>query len=288
MKILIKLISLLFVVCNISYASEQLEYKIYRAGENGFSLASVLVMGKTDAVLIDAQFSKDDANKVVKQILKSKKELKTIYISHGDPDFYFGLPVIAKAFPKAKIFASKPTIDHIVATYQNKLETWGPKLGKNAPDFVILPEVLKGDTIKLEDKELKVVGLDSENPEKSYVWVPSIKAIFGGINLFDKEHIWMADSATQKDRLDWINVVKGMEKLNANIVIPTHSGEGSKNDKSVIEFTKNYLITYNDAVEKSKDSKELIDIMTKAYPSFAKDSISLTLGAKVSKGEMKW
>jgi glyoxylase-like metal-dependent hydrolase (beta-lactamase superfamily II) len=288
MKILIKLISLLFVVCNISYASEQLEYKIYRAGENGFSLASVLVMGKTDAVLIDAQFSKDDANKVVKQILKSKKELKTIYISHGDPDFYFGLPVIAKAFPKAKIFASKPTIDHIVATYQNKLETWGPKLGKNAPDFVILPEVLKGDTIKLEDKELKVVGLDSENPEKSYVWVPSIKAIFGGINLFDKEHIWMADSATQKDRLDWINVVKGMEKLNANIVIPAHSGEGSKNDKSVIEFTKNYLITYNDAVEKSKDSKELIDIMTKAYPSFAKDSISLTLGAKVSKGEMKW
>jgi glyoxylase-like metal-dependent hydrolase (beta-lactamase superfamily II) len=288
MKILIKLISLLFVVCNISYASEQLEYKIYRAGENGFSLASVLVMGKTDAVLIDAQFSKDDANKVVKQILKSKKELKTIYISHGDPDFYFGLPVIAKAFPKAKIFASKPTIDHIVATYQNKLETWGPKLGKNAPDFVILPEVLKGDTIKLEDKELKVVGLDSENPEKSYVWVPSIKAIFGGINLFDKEHIWMADSATQKDRLDWINVVKGMEKLNANIVIPAHSGKGSKNDKSVIEFTKNYLITYNDAVEKSKDSKELIDIMTKAYPSFAKDSISLTLGAKVSKGEMKW
>jgi glyoxylase-like metal-dependent hydrolase (beta-lactamase superfamily II) len=288
MKILIKLISLLFVVCNISYASEQLEYKIYRAGENGFSLASVLVMGKTDAVLIDAQFSKDDANKVVKQILKSKKELKTIYISHGDPDFYFGLPVIAKAFPKAKIYASKPTIDHIVATYQSKLETWGPKLGKNAPDFVILPEVLKGDTIKLEDKELKVVGLDSENPEKSYVWVPSIKAIFGGINLFDKEHIWMADSATQKDRLDWINVVKGMEKLNANIVIPAHSGEGSKNDKSVIEFTKNYLITYNDAVEKSKDSKELIDIMTKAYPSFAKDSISLTLGAKVSKGEMKW
>ena len=153
---------------------------------------------------------------------------------------------------------------------------------------MILPEVLKGDTIKLEDKELKVVGLDSENPEKSYVWVPSIKAIFGGINLFDKEHIWMADSATQKDRLDWINVVKGMEKLNANIVIPAHSGEGSKNDKSVIEFTKNYLITYNDAVEKSKDSKELIDIMTKAYPSFAKDSISLTLGAKVSKGEMKW
>ena len=46
MQVLIKLISLLFVVFNFSYASEQLEYKIYRAGEDGFSLASILVMGK--------------------------------------------------------------------------------------------------------------------------------------------------------------------------------------------------------------------------------------------------
>lgn len=287
MKTLVKLVSLLFMVLSISYASE-LEYKIHRAGPDGFALASVLVTGKTDAVLLDAHFSKKDAKKVVEQIKESKKELKAIYISHGDPDFYFGLPVIAKAFPKAKIYASKSTIEHIVHTYQKKLDYWGPKLGKNAPDFVILPEVLKGDTIKLEDKELKVIGLDSASPERTYVWVPSIKAIFGGINLFDKEHLWMADSATQEDRLAWIAVVDGMKKLNANIVIPTHSGLGSKNDKSVIEFTKNYITTYNDAVKKSKDSKELIKIMTKAYPAFDKKSLSLGLGAKVSKGEMKW
>ena len=288
MKTIVKLVSLFFMILNISYASEQLEYKIHRAGPDGFALASVLITGKKDAVLLDAHFSKKDAKKVVKQILQSNKELKAIYISHGDPDFYFGLPVIAKAFPKAKIYASKATIEHIVHTYQKKLDYWGPKLGKNAPDFVILPEVLKGDTIKLEDKELKIIGLDSNNPERTYVWVPSIKAIFGGINLTDKTHIWMADSATEKDRLDWIDVVKGMEKLHANIVIPTHSGKGSKNDKSVIEFTKNYLTTYNEAVKNSKDSKELIEIMTKAYPAFDKKSLALGLGAKVSKGEMKW
>ncbi len=288
MKALVKLISLLFIVFNLSYASEQLEYKTYRAGEDGFSLASILVMGKTDAILIDTHFFKVYAKKVVEQIIESKKELKAIYISHGDPDYYFGLSVIAQAFPNAKIYATKPTINHIVATYQEKLETWRPKLGINAPDFVILPELLKGDTIKLEDKELKIIGLNSANPEKSYIWVPSIKAIFGGIILSDKEHIWMADSATKKDRLSWLNILNNMEKFDAKIVIPSHSEQGSKNDKSVIEFTKNYITTYDKAVLKSKDSKELIEIMSKAYPQFDKDSFSLSLGAKVSKGEMKW
>ena len=288
MKVLIKLISLLFVVFNFSYASEQLEYKIYRAGEDGFSLASILVMGKKDAVLIDTHFTKKDAKKVVEQILKSKKELKAIYISHGDPDYYFGLPVIAQAFPDAKIYATKPTIEHIVATYQSKLETWRPKLGENAPDFVILPELLKGDTIKLEDKELKIVGLDSANPERSYVWIPSIKGIFGGINVVDKQHVWMADNPTKEDRLRWLDILNNMDKLDAKIVIPSHSAVGSKNDKSAIEFTKNYINSFNNAVLKSKDSKELIEIMEKEYPSFDKDSFDLSLGAKVAKGEMKW
>ena len=74
MKAFIKLVSLLFLLSTLSYASEQLEYKIYRAGEDGFSLASILVMGKKDAVLIDTHFTKKDAKKVVEQILKSKKE----------------------------------------------------------------------------------------------------------------------------------------------------------------------------------------------------------------------
>lgn len=245
-------------------------------------------MGKTDAILIDAQFTKDDASKVVAEIVESKKELKAIYISHSDPDYYFGLPVITQAFPNVKVYASKWTIKHIVETYQNKLDTWGPKLGSNGSNFVILPEVLKGDSIKLEDKELKIIGLDSNAPQRSYVWVPSIKAIFGGINIDDNEHIWMADSSTEKDRLTWLGVLNSMDKLDVKIAVPSHSTQNGKMDKSTIEFTKSYVKTYNNAVKKAKDSKELIKIMTEAYPSFDKDSFSLSLGAKVSKGEMKW
>ena len=33
----------------------------------------------------------------------SGKQLTTIYISHGDPDYYFGLDTLTAAFPKAKV-----------------------------------------------------------------------------------------------------------------------------------------------------------------------------------------
>lgn len=164
----------------------------------------------------------------------------------------------------------------------------GPKLGVNGSNYIILLKPLKGDTIKLEDKELKVMGLDSKYPERSYVYVPSIKAVFGGINVFDKMHWWMADSKTKDARVSWLEVLNTMSKLDIKTVVSTHAGKETTSNKESIEFTKQYLITYEKAVSKSKNSKELISIMQKAYPNLNNKSFILSLGAKVTKGEMKW
>ncbi|WP_417324808.1 MBL fold metallo-hydrolase [Halarcobacter sp.] len=283
---LLVVFSMLLFISNSLIAKEnELTYKVHRAGEDGFNLASVLVLGKKEAVLIDAHFTKADAHKVVAQVLKSKRELKKIYVSHGDPDYYFGLEVITKAFPKAKIYATKQTVTHIKKTYQDKLNYWGPKLENNAPSYVLIPSVIEKDFIELEDKKLKIMNFNSR---RSYVYVPSIKAIFGGINITDKEHLWMADTSTKKERKEWLKVLKDMKKLEIKTVIPAHSKEGSKNDISAIEFSIKYLETYEKAVLKAKNSKELISIMQTIYPKLDKDSFSLKLGAQVVKGEVKW
>ncbi len=65
-----------------------------------FPVSSVLVSGQHDAILIDAQFGKSQAAKVVDMVRASGKKLTTIYISHGDPDFYFGLDTVLAAFPR--------------------------------------------------------------------------------------------------------------------------------------------------------------------------------------------
>ena len=92
-----------------------------------FSVSSVLIEGRHDAILVDAQFGASDARKLVERIRASGKQLTTIYISHGDPDYYFGLATVQDAFPQARIVATAQTVAHIRQTQAGKLAYWGPK-----------------------------------------------------------------------------------------------------------------------------------------------------------------
>lgn len=101
----------------------------YNPGENAiFPASSVLVSGEKELMLFDAQFSVKDGKKLVEQIKKSGKELSIIYISSGDPDYYFGLEPIVAAFPDVKVVASEAVVKHIERTKDAKLAYWGPIL----------------------------------------------------------------------------------------------------------------------------------------------------------------
>ncbi len=63
----------------------------------------------------------------MQKIGASGKHLTTIYISHGDPDYDFGLDTLTAAFPDAKALAPQPVVDHINATVAGNLKFWGPK-----------------------------------------------------------------------------------------------------------------------------------------------------------------
>ncbi len=267
--------------------AKDLTLKIYNASENSFGVASVVVSGKTDAVLIDAQFTLADAEKVATEIKASGKNLTTIYVSHGDPDFYFGLEVFKKYFPEVTAYASPATVEHIKATAQKKLEVWGERLGKNITSNAILPQVLKGNSIDLEEQQLEIVGLEAF-PNKTFVWIPSIKAVVGGINVFGTTfNLWMADAQTAEARKNWISVLDKITALNPEIVIPAHANSNSPFDISTVNHSKNYIQFYEEALKTNKTSADLIAAIKAKYPTLTFET-ALQIGAKVSTGEMKW
>ena len=267
--------------------ASSLQLQVYNASENSFGVASVIVSGKTDAVLIDAQFTLAEAEKVAREIQKSGKKLTTIYVSHGDPDFYFGLEVFKRYFPEVTVYASPATVEHIKATAQKKLEIWGERVGENITSNAVLPQVLKGNAIYLEGQKLEIVGLE-EFPSKTFVWIPSIKAVVGGINVFGSTfHLWMADAQTAEDRKQWINVLDKIESLRPSIVVPAHAKSASAFDITAVEHTRNYIRFYEDALKTNKTSEALIAALKAKYPTLTFD-IALQIGAKVNTGEMKW
>lgn len=267
--------------------TNNLKLQVYNASENSFGVASVIISGKTDAVLIDAQFTLADAEKVAQAIKSSGKKLTTIYVSHGDPDFYFGLEVFKKYFPEVTVYASPATVEHIKATAQKKLEVWGERLGKNITSNVVLPQILKGNSIDLEGQKLEIVGLDAF-PTKTFVWIPSIKAVIGGINVFGNTfHLWMADAQTTEARKQWLSVLDKIEALQPAIVVPAHAKSESTFDLTAVKHTKNYIQFYEESLKTNKTSEALIAALKAKYPTLTFD-VALQIGAKVNTGEMKW
>lgn len=264
-----------------------LKLTVYNAPETSLGVASVLVSGKTDVILVDAQFTLPDAEKVATALKKSGKNLKAIYISHGDPDFYFGLETFKKYYPEVIVYATAQTVDHIKATAQGKLDVWGPQLKNAAPKNVVLPQVLKDNTLELEGHKLEILSTEA-SPERSFVWIPSIKAVIGGINVFgDNFHVWLADDATTAKRVNWIAVLDKIIALNPVVVVPAHAAAGATMNLTSVKYTKEYLQTYEAELLKEKTSAGLIAALKKKYPN-AQFLLALELSAKVNTGEMQW
>lgn len=292
MKPLRKLIGtamLAFAVAGAAVAQEApaLNLKVYNADGNSFHVNSILVSGKQDAMLIDAQFTRADAHRFVAEVLASGKTLKTVYVSHGDPDYYFGLEVIKAEFPDVKVYASAPTIAWIQNTVQKKVAFWGPKLGTNAPHAPVIPEALPKEGLALEGQKLEVVGLDGELPGHSFVWIPSIKAVVGGVNVFGGLHVWTADTQTKAERAAWVKTLDRIEALKPATVIPGHARDLGQSGVEAVRYTRTYLQRFETELDKAPDSAALIESMKRLYPDAGLD-IALSIGAKVNKGEIKW
>jgi len=267
--------------------SAKLKLQVHNASESSFGVASVIISGENEAVLIDAQFTLADAEKVAQQIKDSGKKLTAIYISHGDPDFYFGMEVFKKYFPEVTAYATAATIEHIKATAQKKLEVWGERLGKAITSNAVLPQILKTSDLTVDGERLEIIKLDTA-PERAFVWIPSIKAVVGGINVFGTTfHLWMADAQTPEARNMWLSVLSKIESLQPEIVVPAHAKSDSSFDVKAVQHTREYVKFYGEALNTYKTSAELISAVKKRYPDLTFE-VALQIGAKVNTGEMKW
>jgi glyoxylase-like metal-dependent hydrolase (beta-lactamase superfamily II) len=292
MKSLIRLVfpsilSLGIVAGDAAAQTPPLTLQVYNADGASFHVNATLVSGKSEAVLLDTGFTRADAYRIAAMVLDSKKTLKTIYISQADPDFYFGAGVLQQIFPEARLVASAPTVKKIQATLATKLQVWGPRLGANAPQQVPIPEVMDGNTILLEGQPLEVRGLDDSLPHRSYVWIPSIKTVAGGVNVFAGLHAWTADTQSPAERADWSRKLVAMAALQPETVIPGHALPGQPRDASQIAYTQAYLAHFEGELGKAPNAAALIAAMKAAYPA-AGLAVALDIGAKVNKGEMKW
>ncbi|MEB2416906.1 Vmh family MBL fold metallo-hydrolase [Citrobacter sp. R-1.5.2] len=262
-----------------------LQLDVYNPQEKAiFPVSSTLVSGPKEAILFDAQFSTKDGEKLVQMIRSSGKTLKAIVITSGDPDFYFGLEPLVKAFPGVNVLATPHVVDHIRATKEAKLQFWGPQMKDGAPTSLTVPQAITQTRFTVDGETLE---LRHPNDYAAYVWIPANRAIIGGTGIASGIHVWTADTQSSAERMAWRNVLSEMQQLHPAQVVPGHYiGERPAGDNA-IRFTQDYLQSFEQALGAKKGSAYVIKTMTTAWPGLADES-SLELSAKVNTGEMKW
>ncbi len=239
-------------------------------------------------MVIDAGFTRADALRIAANVFDSGKELKTIYVSQADPDYYFGVETLKEFFPKAEVVTTPAVLEKINAKLAGKLAFWGPKMGANAPRTPVLPKAISGNTLSVDGQTVEIRGTTGALAHRPYAWIPSVKAVVGNIGVFGTNmHVWTADTQTVAERSAWMAQLDEMAALQPTVVVPGHMPAGTALDVSNVTYTKGYLQAFEKNAAATKTGAELIDAMKKAYPA-APMGLSLDIGAKVNKGEMKW
>lgn len=269
-------------------AARPLTVKVYNGDGNSFNVNSTLIAGEHDAMVIDAGFTRADALRIAANVLDGGKQLKTIYVSQADPDYYFGVETLKEIFPQADVVTSRAVLDKLAPKVAGKLAFWGPKMGANAPRQPVLPRALEGDVLMLEDHAIEIRGTRGPLAARPYAWIPSIKAIVGNIGVFGDMHVWTADTQTAAERAAWVAQLDEMAALKPELVVPGHMHAGSALDAGAITFTRGYLVAFEKNLAAAGSSAELVAAMRQAYPQLTDGALSLEIGAKVNKGEMKW
>jgi glyoxylase-like metal-dependent hydrolase (beta-lactamase superfamily II) len=266
-----------------------LAWKHFPAGESGFYRAPVLISGATEAVLIDGGFTLADGRALAKAIQATGKHLTTIYISQSDPDYYFSLGPISAMFPKARVLAASATVEAIKATVNKKLAVWGPQLKDNGPQTladVVIPAAFDDKTLTVDGEAIEIVDA-AGLANRRYLWVPSVKAVFGGVLIFSGVHVWTADTKAAEQRAAWRANLDAIANRQPAIVVPGHMTTDVPTDISGVVHTKRWLTAFEEELAKAKDSVTLNAAMKPRFPGLGM-TVAIDIGAKVATGEMQW
>src|SRR6266849_4677996 len=278
-------ISLLFLIsCPSAFAGGQHDFsiKVFTSPDDQFWVNSVIIEGPHEVMLVDAQLTKTNAEKVLQEIRETKKPLSIIYVTHEHADHFLGLEVFSEAYPGVRIIANSAVTDRISKVYQEKVDKWKKILGSGATSQVVAIEKFDGNFIEFECSKIELLkDVQGDTDENTMLWIPGQRILIAGDVLFNDMHVYTAETDSEA-REKWLNSLNKIRTLKPSVVIPGHSKVGDPLDaNTAVDFTENYLLVFEEELKKAKDPDSLIDAMKERFPS-ADFLLALDRGAKAN------
>jgi glyoxylase-like metal-dependent hydrolase (beta-lactamase superfamily II) len=249
------------------------------------AIASTLIYGKQDAVLVDAFMTVKQADALADWVVASGKNLTAIYITHGHGDHWFGIGTLLERFPNASAVAT-PEVVKVMRQHASPelLErVWKAGFPDQIPDRLVIAEELKGNKINLEGHELIAVELGhTDTDNTTCLNVPSIGLVVAGDAVYNDVHLYLVES-NAKSRREWISALDKIESLNPRTVIAAHKRPGNEDNPRIIEETRQYIRDFDRLAEMTTTAEDLYEKMLELYPNRVNPGWALWSSARAVK-----
>ncbi len=237
----------------------------------GYGLAnSIMIEGDDGVIIVDTMEGKAQASEVLAAFRKiTTKPVEAIILTHNHTDHIYGARVFAEG-RDVPVYAHSSTgfyIDKIVnvlvnAIYARSMRMFGsllppsevvnagigPSLNVDTTDLGLMrPTVVFDDELEVEIAgiELKLVHAPGETEDQLFVWLPKLKALLPGDNIYQSfPNLYTIRGTAYRDVMKWVRSLDTMRLLEAEVLVPSHTRPltGAKRIDGV-------LLAYRDAIQ---------------------------------------
>src|SRR6476619_2216900 len=230
-------------------------------------VASTLIYGERDAVLVDPPFTGEQVSRVGDWIERSGKHLIAVYATHGHGDHWFGTDLLLQRFPGAVAYATEGTITmmHEQGTV-GRAQLWDVDVPGQIPPSPVVYRAIPADGIELEGERLVAVEVGhTDTDDTTVLHVPSIGLVVAGDVAYNGVHQYLLESAHGGVEA-WLAALDKVAALEPSAVVAGHKNTELPDDPAIIDQTRQYLLDARRLLAEKPAPRAYFDEMIMLYP----------------------
>ncbi len=243
----------------------------FSADSTGLNVGPTLILGPTEAVLVDAGYLMSDARRFADSVAALHTHLKAIFITHPDEDHFFGTEAFLQRFPGTPVYMTPRGVWEFRRVGNYFLEGQKRSRPTEAPDSLITPRLLPKEPLTVDGERLEIIPDlqgDVLLASNSAVWIPSLEAVLAGDIVFNGVHPWLAASDTASRRA-WHASIARLKALHPRIVVAAHKTRVDAPDSpDILDAMDRYLTDFDESLRTSAYPDSMVADMKRRYPDY--------------------
>jgi glyoxylase-like metal-dependent hydrolase (beta-lactamase superfamily II) len=230
-------------------------------------VASTLILGDRDAVLVDPPFTRDQVQRVVEWIENSGRNLKYVYATHGHGDHWFGTDLLLQRFPAAIAYATEGTIGKMrEQATTGRAQMWDVDFPGQIPPSPVVYQPIPKTGLELEGEALHAVEVGhTDTDDTTVLHVPSIGLVVAGDVAYNGVHQYLLESADGGIR-HWLQALNKVAALQPRTVVAGHKNAELPDSPAILGETRDYLLDAQRLLAGKPSPREFFDHMIRLHP----------------------